>query len=171
MVIKPVDKGGAVVIWARSLYLEEAQCQLSDARFYQLLNHDCTKKSQQTVKSVVHNLISTINTTGSILVVSNPRTSQFHLLPKIHKPNNPLRPIILACSCPTENIAVYLDEAMAPLVHGLNIYVKDTNHALQIFDSFSFDPINDSVSFLPWTLSHDILSYRMTVVLRRWPIS
>jgi len=151
MVIKAPDKGGAVLTWARSLYLEEAQRQLSDARFYQLLNHDCTKESQQTVKSVVHDLISTINTTGSSLVVSSPRTSQFYLLPKIHKPNNPQRPTVSTCSCPTENIAVYLDEAMAPLVHGLNTYIKDTNHALQIFDSFSFDPINDSVSFLPRT--------------------
>ena len=132
IVIKPADKGGAVVVWKRSLYLEEAQRQLSDARFYQRLSHDCTKENQQTIKSVVHDLISTceLPPTASNLVVSSPRTSQFYLLPKIHKPNNPGRPILSVCSCPTENIAAYLDEVMAPLVRGLGKYVKDTNHAL-----------------------------------------
>ena len=33
IVIKPTDKGGAVVIWSRSLYDAEAHKQLSDGRF------------------------------------------------------------------------------------------------------------------------------------------
>ena len=142
IVIKPADKGVAVVVWARTLYLEEAQRHLSDARFYQRLNQDCTKKSQQTVKSVVHDLIGTceLPPTASNLIVTTPRTSQFYLLPKIHKPNHPGRPIVSACSCPTENISAYLDEVMAPLARGLSSYVKETNHVLQIFDSFHFDP-------------------------------
>ena len=122
----------------------EARRHLSDVRFYQCLNQDCTKKSQQTVKSVVHDLISTceLPPTASNLIVTSPRTSQFYLLPKIHKPNHPGCPIVSACSCPTENISAYLDEVMAPLVRGLSSYVKDTNHALQIFDSFHFDPMD-----------------------------
>ena len=80
--------------------------------------------------------------------MTTPRTSQFYHLPKIHKPNHPGRPIVSACSCPTENISAYLDEVMAPLVRGLSSYVKDTNHALQIFDSFHFDPGNDKRCFI-----------------------
>ena len=72
------------------------------------------------------------------LVVTTPRTSSFYLLPKIHKPGNPGRPIVSACSCPTENIAAFLDEITAPLVCNLQTYVKDTKHALQIFDEFRF---------------------------------
>ena len=70
------------------------------------------------------------------LVVSTPRTSRFCLLPKIHKPNNPGCPIVSACCCSTENIAAYLDEVMAPLVKCFPTYVKDTNDALRIFDTF-----------------------------------
>ena len=33
IVIKPADKGGAVVVWDRDMYLEEAYKQLSDDRF------------------------------------------------------------------------------------------------------------------------------------------
>ena len=62
-----------------------------------------------------------------------------YFLPKIHKPNNPGRPaIVSACSCPTELISSYLDKIMAPIVRSLPSYVKDTQHALQIFRGFNF---------------------------------
>jgi len=32
--IKPADEGAAVVVWARPLYTQKAQKQLSDQRFY-----------------------------------------------------------------------------------------------------------------------------------------
>ena len=72
------------------------------------------------------------------LVVENPRTSRFYLLPKIHKPGNPGRPIVSGCNCPTELIATYLDRITTPLVQSLPSYVKDTNHMLRIADSFRF---------------------------------
>ena len=73
------------------------------------------------------------------LIVPTPQTSRFYLLPKIHKAGNPGRPIVSACCCPTENIASYLDQIMCPLVRNLGTYVKDTNHALRIFNDFHFD--------------------------------
>ena len=57
----------------------------------------------------------------------------------MYKPNYPGRPIVSACSCPTENSSTFVDEVMSSLVRCLPTYVKDTNHALHIFDSFRFD--------------------------------
>ena len=56
----------------------------------------------------------------------------------MHKLNNPGRPIVSACSCPTELISSYLDKIMAPIVRSLPSYVKDSQHALQIFRDFNF---------------------------------
>ena len=56
----------------------------------------------------------------------------------VHKPNNPGRPIVSACSCPTELISSYLDKIMAPIVKTLPSYIKDSQHALEIFRDFSF---------------------------------
>ncbi len=67
-----------------------------------------------------------------------PRTPVMYFLPKIHKPDNPGRPIVSACSCPTELISSYLDQVMAPLVRNLPSYIKDTKHALQIFQNIHF---------------------------------
>ena len=65
-------------------------------------------------------------------------TSCIYFLPKIHKPNNPGRPIVSACSRPTELISSYLDKIMTPIVRSLPSYVKDSQHALQIFRDFNF---------------------------------
>ena len=56
----------------------------------------------------------------------------------VHKPNNPGRPIVSACSCPTELISSYLDKIMTPIVKTLPSYVKDSQHVLEIFRDFSF---------------------------------
>ena len=61
------------------------------------------------------------------------------MLPKIHKVNNPGRPIVSAVSCPTSNIATYLDHILAPMVEQLPTYVKDTPSALRIFQDFEFN--------------------------------
>ena len=53
-------------------------------------------------------------------------------------PNNPGRPIVSTCSCPTELISSFLDKIMASIIRSLPSYVKDSQHALQIFRDFNF---------------------------------
>ena len=138
-------------VWRRDLYVQEANHQLSDNRFYdQRLDRDPTQDYQKIVKDTVNDMIATcaLPPTAQLLVVTTPLTSQLYMLPKIHKPDNPGRSIVSACSCPTENISAYLDEVMAPFVKNLPTYVKDTNHALRIFDSFNFDESDARPRFL-----------------------
>ena len=56
--------------------------------------------------------------TASNLVITAPRTSRIYLL-RIHKPNNPGRPIVPAYGCPTELISILLDKIVAPVVRSL----------------------------------------------------
>ena len=84
------------------------------------------------------------------LIVEHPRTSKFYLLPKIHKPDNPGRPIISASFCPTEQLGVYLNHVTSPFVGSLDSYVKDTTHMLNILDSFHFS--DDAVQRLVSTM-------------------
>ena len=72
------------------------------------------------------------------LIVRQHRTAVFYLLPKIHKVGVPGRPIVSAYNCPTEHIARYLDSILQPIVASQPTYVKDTNHALEVFDGFRF---------------------------------
>ena len=132
IVIKPADKGGALVVWKADLYREEANRQLSDTTFYSRVDKDLTSTHQTTISNTIHNFIAfgDLPETAKNLITTTPRTPVMYFLPKIHKPNNPGRPIVSACSCPTELISSFLDHVMAPLVKDLPSYIKDTKHAL-----------------------------------------
>ena len=113
--------------------------KIRDQRFYEKLDSNPINDDQQQVKLAIAEMINNeLPPSATNLVVTTPRASSFYLLPKIHKPGNPGRPIVSACSCPTENIATFLDEITAPLVCNLQTYVKEKKHALQIFDEFRF---------------------------------
>ena len=130
------------------LYIQEAERQLPDSGFYQKLDRDLTMDHNKKVAEVVHDAISMkheLPPSATNLIVDHPGTSKFYLLPKIHKPGNPGRPIVSACNCPTELLATYLDMITKPLVENLPSYVKDTNHMLDIAHSFRFSGTHNYV--------------------------
>ena len=114
--------------------------QLSDTSFYEKLDRDFIMDYNNTICEVVKEAITKGEHPASSvnLVVANRCTSSFYMLPKMHKPGNPGRPIVLACNSPTGLIATYLDGITTPLVQSLPSYVKDTKHMLRIADSFRF---------------------------------
>ena len=114
IVIKPADKGGAVVVWRSDLYKEEAFRQLSDTNFYAKVDKDLTPSHQKLVKELSTSLSQTaifhlqLKTFLSLLL----EPPHIYFLPKINKPNNPGRPIVSACKCPTKLISSYLAAVM-----------------------------------------------------------
>ena len=152
VVIKAADKGGAVVVCRTDLYRQEAFRQLSDTSFYAKVDKDLTSANQKLSKKTIQDLIDKqeLRVTAKYLIVTTPRTSRIYFKLKIHKPNNPGRPIVSACSWPTELISSYLDRIMMPIVKSLPSYIKDTNHALEIF-TISIFPAKTNL-FLLWTL-------------------
>ena len=78
--------------------------------------------------------------TARLLTKHHPKLPTFYLLPKIHKFNNPGRPIVSACSCPTEHISKYPDAVRQPLVQSLPTYIKDSTHALNLIEDINQTP-------------------------------
>ena len=50
IVIKPADKGGAVVVWRANLYRQEAFGQLCDTVSYRKLDSNPTASHQKTIR-------------------------------------------------------------------------------------------------------------------------
>ena len=46
ILIKPADKGGAVVVWSKDLCISEAERQLSNATAYTEVHHDPTEENK-----------------------------------------------------------------------------------------------------------------------------
>ena len=48
------------------------------------------------------------------------------MLPKVHKPNNPGRPVVSSINSHTEKLSAYVDEVLRPLPDKLPSHIKDT---------------------------------------------
>ena len=133
IVIKPADKGSAVVVMSREDYVAEANRQLSDDQYYHPLDTDPTETISSEIRSFLTEMAErgTIDSsTKAFLTPLNPRPGRFYMLPKIHKPNNPGRPIISSCDAPTEKISMFVDHHLHPHVEQLPSYLRDTTHFL-----------------------------------------
>ena len=129
VVIKPADKGGSIVILDLKDYIEEGLRQLNNRQHYEPSTIKIYEASTKKIKTYLTNLVQhgmLPPTTHLNLTHKFPRLPSLYLLPKIHKPNNPGRPIISACGGPTENISAFVDATLKPLVSTLPSYVRDT---------------------------------------------
>ena len=64
----------------------------------------------------------------------------FYLLPKIHKPNNPGRPIVNSIGSVTEKISAFVDEHLRKFTPRIPSYVKDITHFINITKNIQLDP-------------------------------
>uniref|UniRef100_A0A1A8LVX6 Reverse transcriptase domain-containing protein n=1 Tax=Nothobranchius pienaari TaxID=704102 RepID=A0A1A8LVX6_9TELE len=139
IVIKPADKGCAIVIMDREQYLWEGNRQLLDTNYYKKLDKPIAPETIPMVAKIVHNLhqkkFIDANQRNYLLGSSKPRIRRFYLLPKIHKEPQkwskpreipPGRPIVSDCSSETYQTAEFLDHYLTPLSILHPSYVKDT---------------------------------------------
>lgn len=133
VIIKPADKGGAIVVMNQTDYNTEAQRQLSDTSFYQPLPADPTLEYKERVRSTIIELQDdkTIDkNTARALIPLHCTPGRFYLLPKIHKLNNPGRPIVSGIGTVTEKISSYVDNIIREIPPTFPSYIKDTTHFL-----------------------------------------
>lgn len=142
IIIKPADKGGAVVVWRRDLYLQEAHRQLDNTTTYTALPQPSLPADSKLISDTVKTAIKSgsLPQTANLLIKRVPRQPTFYLLPKIHKANTPGRPIVSAVNCPTEHLSQYLDTVFQPIVQSLPSFIKDTTDTLRLLDDFNEAP-------------------------------
>ena len=129
VIIKPADKGSAVVIMDRQKYIDEAHSQLNNRTNYICLDSDPTGTFSQQIEQVLNDMRSRDQLSKKAHKFLSPidcRTARFYLLPKIHKAGNPGRPIISGNGSPTEHISLFIDTFLKPLVPQISSYVHDT---------------------------------------------
>jgi hypothetical protein len=88
-------------------YIREAERQLSDDHFYKKLDKYPTKQFSDEITNELNNMYDNGDIdekTLEYLIPDSPKPGRFYLLPKIHKANNPGRPIVSANGHPTGKI-------------------------------------------------------------------
>ena len=86
-----------MVIQDIEAYITEANRQLGDTEFYQKEDKDLTPDHTLKVNEAITQLAAEKlidEKTAKHLRPDNPKTPKFYMLPKVHKQNNPGRPII-----------------------------------------------------------------------------
>ena len=143
--IKRADKGGGVVILNKTDYVNQIMSEhLNDATTYQPLDHCPTRAIANDTNTLIDFLLCQHHideATAAFLRPPSPaRTPIFYGLPKIHKPQVPLRPIVSGFDSPTDNLAKYMTTYLQPLAERTASYVKDSS---------SFKSFLNSIPALP----------------------
>ena len=140
--IKPADKGGKIVIQDTIDYIKECERQLVDTAYYKRLYTDPTAELNSIIKNKLEQGIKDGNISTEefeVLYNRDPRISNFYTLQKIHKTNNPGRPIVNSIGSITEKISVYVDENIKHFAKLVPSYIKDMGHFLNIIKTIEIE--------------------------------
>jgi hypothetical protein len=141
LIVKPADKGGAIVIWPRDDYLREASKQLANTAHYNHISMNPIPELITRIRQFVYNnhkLGQFDYTTFKFLLPLTPtKTPTLYLLPKIHKAGNPGRPIISLCDGPTVRLSKYADHFLKPLVSNIPSFVKVQQTSLDVYSNLT----------------------------------
>ena len=135
IVIKQADKGSAVVVMDKEVYIREAMRQLGDQEVYTSLDEDPTRNMVEEINDRIRECYEKGHidkgTRDYLLANEKSKPGRFYLLPKIHKPGCPGRPVVSGCNTPTERISEFVDHVLRPLIPEMGSYIKDTNDFLR----------------------------------------
>ena len=141
-------------------YINEANRQLSDKHNYKKLQEDPMLQHSNLVNDTIdrfkkENLLSKKLADG--LKSVNPKTPKFDISLKIHKENNPGRPVINSINCHTSEISCFVDHHLQPLVREIPSYIKDTYDFIHKIDNFAVPPNSFLVAMNVMSLYTSIL--------------
>ncbi|CAI7935254.1 Hypothetical predicted protein [Podarcis lilfordi] len=123
-------------------YIQEAHRQLSNTAFYTKLDSDPTQEYKKELNKIVKELPPHIQEQILTNTPTEPRPGTFYLLPKIHKPGNPGRPIISGIGTITVGVSGYMDSVLKPYAISAPSYVRDTTDFLRKIQSLNNLPNN-----------------------------
>ena len=152
----------------KTWYIDECNRQLTDTKFYQRLDEDITADIQKRVTfylNRMHNDKRINDKTKQYLIQSDIKPGRFYILPKVHKPGNPRRPIVSSNSHPTERLSHFVNYHLQPLVHKLPSFVKDTNDFLNKLLTIGNLPANSLLVTLAVSSLYTVLKSHIMKVL------
>ena len=142
LVILPADKGRATVVMDMCTYDEKMESLLSDRSTYKVITKDLSNSLQRRMNEKLLEL----KKKGALAIeeynklrCSSGRTPSIYGLPKIHKPDIPLRPIVSFYTSPTYALSKFLSRLLSPLVGNTSSYVRNSKDLVDFVRSVCLD--------------------------------
>ena len=149
IVILPADKGNVTVVMNKDDYKEKMHEVLQEGE-YRKVSADPTARVEKSVNDELTRLFQS----GEInkIVYDQLRTThsvipQLYGLPKIHKENTPLRPIVSCIGSPTYKVAKSLTRIISTLTGRTSSFVRDSGDFVQKIQNFQMSSDDRLVSF------------------------
>ena len=123
---------------------------LDNRNTYSLLKNDPTKTTECKLNKILLELKKSEKISESLykrLHSSDGLPPRFYGLPKIHKPQIPLRPIVSFVDSPTYNLSSYLANILEPLVGNTNCHVKNSYEFASFIKDIKLTEDEELVSF------------------------
>jgi len=120
LVITKADKGQVTVILYEKEYTEKAMRLLDDNNTYTKLPKDPTRQIEKQVRDCIskwHTNKLIDDKTKDKLIVRNSLPPKIYFLPKIHKKDLPLRPIVSSIQSPTYNLSKHLSNILSNITN------------------------------------------------------
>ncbi|XP_077148976.1 uncharacterized protein LOC143809888 [Ranitomeya variabilis] len=163
--VREADKGGNIVLWTYSLYLQEVGRQLGDSTCYSRLPADPTgffkgKLDQLIGQAAGRGILNKKEV--DFLTTDFPVVPTFYLLPKVHKSliNPPGRPIVSGINGLFEKPCTYVDFFLQPFAMKLTSFLRDSTHLIQLLQDLCLPPgtilITLDVESLYTNINHDV---------------
>lgn len=149
LVIVKSDKNGKSVIMDKTDYDNKMLLLLSDNNNYMAYKTDPTTRLTNKINSYIDNLYhfnQIDKNTKDKLIFNETSCPRIYGLPKLHKSNIPLRPIVSGINGPLEKIAKF----MAPSLKALSISDYDITNSFEVksvFDGMTIQDTDTIVSF------------------------
>ena len=129
IVIKKADKGGALVVMTREVYIYKVKEYIIKANYVNL-SKDSTKIYIQKLNNVAKPILERSTTPDHLkthALLNNDKVPVIYGMPKIHKKDIPIiRPIVSSIEAPFDGIAWILDRILQPLLHLIPTIVLST---------------------------------------------
>ena len=144
------DKGRLTVIMDKKDYEEKANALLNDTNTYEKLKKDPTKQFKSKLTNILGRLKSEKKIDTKLwqkLYPTSENPPRFYGLPKVHKTNYPLRPIVSSIGTITYETARLLADLLSPLVGNTEHHIINSMEFADKLKKVSVTPGNRMVSF------------------------
>lgn len=165
IVITRADKGNSTVILNKDDYINKTLTLLNDENTYKKITSNTRNPCNNTEKAINNILIKwkskniIDDETLHMLKPENSQLSRLYTLPKIHKTNAPMRPIVSSIQFPTHKIADFIRNIIQKHMPPHNSDTKDSFTLKKHLQDFTLPPNHILVSF-------DVVSLYTSIPLR-----
>lgn len=185
IIIKKSDKGNSIVVMNKKDYIQEAETQLNDLKYYRKVETPLFTESIPEIKLILQDMLKekiiSKKQFNFFTDLSDLKSRTFYILPKIHKKPEtwkntkmpPGRPIVSNINSETYKISQLIEHFLSPLANKHPSYIKNSYDFIEKIQKFQLDQeyilLTGDVASLYTNMDQDLTLKCITEIFKQNP--